>query len=451
VLLLGGGGRALGATPPLQWRADRELMDAAIDGWPLPKLLAALAAATGWEVYVEPDTEQTVTTRFQQLRPAEALPRLLGDLNFALVPQTSGPARIFVYRASLAGATRFVPPLRTLPAQADTRKPIPNELIVRLKPGSPDSIQELARRLGAKVVGALEALGAYRLEFPDEASARRAREQLAQEGDSRSLESNYALVTPPPLEPLAAGSRAGASVRADTLAGSAEFVVALIDTPVAVEGSRVKDFLLPGISVVGPAAAQGLTHGTAMAETILHGLTGPVSDLAGTPVRILPVDVYGPNPSTTTFDVARGIYAAAQANPAIINLSLGTEADTPFLRQVIEEVRQRGVLVIAAAGNEPVTTPVYPAAYPQVLAVTAGDAQGRIAGYANRGDFVDVVGPGSGLVHYQDVTYLGRGSSFAAAYVSGLAARLALQSGRPLAEVEATLRQQWAAPQVKGP
>ena len=47
--------------------------------------------------------------------------------------------------------------------------------------------------------------------------------------------------------------------------------------------------------------------------------------------------------------------------------------------------------------DEPSTIPVYPAAYPDVVAVTAGDKKGNIAPYANRGSFVDVVAPGVSL------------------------------------------------------
>ena len=93
-------------------------------------------------------------------------------------------------------------------------------------------------------------------------------------------------------------------------------------------------------------------------------------------VRILPIDVYGSNPATTTFDVGRGIYAAAEAGPTVINLSLGTDSNSPFLYRLIQDVSNQGVLVVAAAGNQPVTTPVYPAAYPEVLAVTASDRAG---------------------------------------------------------------------------
>ena len=75
------------------------------------------------------------------------------------------------------------------------------------------------------------------------------------------------------------------------------------------------------------------------------------------------------------------------------------------------DLGERGVLFLAAAGNEPTTAPNYPAAYPEVLAVTAGGRNGQLASYANRGDFVDVAAPGSSIIHFDGKAYLVSGTS----------------------------------------
>jgi hypothetical protein len=66
---------------------------------------------------------------------------------------------------------------------------------------------------------------------------------------------------------------------------------------------------------------------------------------------------------------------------------------------------------------------MYPAAYPEVLAVTAGN-RGQLAPYANRGQFIDVMAPGSSYVQYGGMNYVVSGTSPAAAYVSGIAGAL---------------------------
>ena len=60
-----------------------------------------------------------------------------------------------------------------------------------------------------------------------------------------------------------------------------------------------------------------------------------------------------------------------------------------------------------------------------MIAVTAGDRNGQIASYANRGSFVDIMTPGTSLVPYGGQSYIVNGTSAAAAYASGIAAGLA--------------------------
>jgi hypothetical protein len=203
-------------------------------------------------------------------------------------------------------------------------------------------------------------------------------------------------------------------------------VVGLIDSAVQVRDVDFAEFVLPALSVVGGGDVSSAepSHGTSMAETILRGLSY-ASENQSTAVRILPVDVYGDSGMTSTFDVAAGIYRAVNAGAMIVNLSLGSEADSAFLRETIRSAHDQGVVFLAAPGNEPVATPSYPAAYPQVIAVTAGDRRGNIASYANYGDFVDAIAPGTSLVTFRGQQYYVVGTSVATAYASGLAAAAA--------------------------
>src|SRR5205823_935290 len=173
VIILLQSGDPVRAADSLVWRTDKNLVAADIESWPLSEVLESISTATGWQIYVEPDTEYTVTTRFQNLRPADALRRLLGELNFALLPQTNGPVKLFIYRNSVHEATQLIQVARK--ARPEASKAIPNELIVRLKPGAKESIDALAKRLGAKVVGRLDGLNAYRLQFADADAAQNAR------------------------------------------------------------------------------------------------------------------------------------------------------------------------------------------------------------------------------------------------------------------------------------
>jgi len=157
----------------LDWRTNGVSAD--IRSSELIPVLEQIAVASGWHVFLEPGLTNIVSAKFKNVRQGDALHSLLGDLNFALVPETNRPSRLFVFRTAQRNATRFINPV----AQAGSGVPriIPNELIVRLKPGA--NIDEIAKRLGARVIGRLDGLNAYRLQFDDAESAEAARAVLA--------------------------------------------------------------------------------------------------------------------------------------------------------------------------------------------------------------------------------------------------------------------------------
>jgi hypothetical protein len=206
--------------------------------------------------------------------------------------------------------------------------------------------------------------------------------------------------------------------------GDCQVIIGLIDTHVGSLGNNLDQFMMKQVSVAGNASPSSqLTHGTAMADTILRGVNANTS--GKTSVKILPVDVYGPNETTSTFDVATGVYQAIQAGANVINMSLGGQGDSQFLHTLIQNGTAQGVVFFAAAGNQPVTTPTYPAAYPEVEAVTAGNGSGQVADYANRGSFVDLMLPGTDIVPYDGQSWAVTGTSTSTAYASGIAAGLA--------------------------
>src|SRR5207249_2200694 len=97
-----------------------------------------------------------------------------------------------------------------------------------------------------------------------------------------------------------------------------------------------KGFLQPGIVLDGDhqPPSDRITHGTAMAETIIDGVAGVLQERGRTsgtvPLSILPINVYGGDDVTTSFDVARGLVEALDRHASIINLSVGVETDSPL-------------------------------------------------------------------------------------------------------------------------
>jgi hypothetical protein len=402
----------------LNWETNRNRVSADIKSGQLIPVLEQIAAITGWHIFLEPDTTCTVSAKFDHLPPGEALHLLLRDLNFALVPATNANPKLFVFRTTMQNATQSVRPANPV---ATKGKPIPNELIVRLKPGA--KIDDLAKLLGAKVTGHIDSLNAYRLQFEDQAAADAARQQLAGNPDVSSVDTNYSIDRPPtPVGAQGSNLPPPTQLQFKTPPAGGPIIVGLLDTGLQPLGNGLDRFLLPAVSVAGDPQLDpnSPSHGTSMAETILSSLAMTTKGSAS--VEILPVDIYGPNATTTTFNVAQGLSQASLGGARIFSMSFGSAGDSPFLQSAIQQLSAGGnVVLIGAAGNTPVTTAFYPAAYPEVMAVTAID-QGQLASYANRGSFVSLGAPGTSVVYYQGQPWMVQGTSASAAYISGIAA-----------------------------
>jgi subtilisin family serine protease len=196
-------------------------------------------------------------------------------------------------------------------------------------------------------------------------------------------------------------------------------------------------------------------HGSALAgvaagESNDAGVVGVSSwDGAKDPklVTILPVKVADQNNVSNHAAIAAGINWAVDKGARVVLLSLGSASASYTLQKAVEDAYKAGVLVVAAAGNDGVAAPRYPAAYQlagqRVLSVSSASQADLLdaAGKANFGPKVNLLAPGVGLTVPAiggDSAYLtGQyGSSLAAAHVAGAAALLL--SAYPAAAVPGT-------------
>ena len=426
-------------TNSLVWHKATDRVDADLRGMALWPLLEKIAVEAGWHIYVEPDTTHTTSAKFKDLPSGDALKMLLGDLNFALVPRTNGVPQLYVFRTERQNATLLVR------APNATAKHVANELLVKLKPGT--DIDALAKAIGAKVIGRNDKLGIYRLQFGDADATDAALASLKNNSDVLAVDYNY-VFDPPATPQLLANAPVGpVSLTLDpaTTGDPCNPVVGLIDTQVQSLGSQLDPFLLKPISVAGDAAANTstITHGTAMAETILRA----VSQAAGgnSSVRILSVNVYGTGETTTSWSVALGIQAAVDNGATMLNLSLGGPSDSAVLDSVIQQAIAAGIPVYAAAGNQPVSTPTYPAADLGVIAVTATQG-GQLAPYANFGSFVSLALPGASVVYLGGQAYVIQGTSPATAYATGVAAGTKGVDCLPWSQIQSSMQQKFPVP-----
>jgi subtilisin family serine protease len=144
--------------------------------------------------------------------------------------------------------------------------------------------------------------------------------------------------------------------------------------------------------------------------------------------RIIAVHAFSPDAGesaqATTSHILAGLEWAIKKGARVINMSFAGPYD-PMLALAMKKAHDKGIVLVAAAGNAgPKSPPLYPAADPNVIAVTATDQNDRIFAGANQGPHIAVAAPGVDILEpapnagYQLTT----GTSVAAAHVSGVAA-----------------------------
>ncbi|WP_271190382.1 S8 family serine peptidase, partial [Dactylosporangium matsuzakiense] len=243
----------------------------------------------------------------------------------------------------------------------------------------------------------------------------------------------------------------------DRSTGSADQIIAVVDTGVDGQHPDLAGRVLAGYNAITRTAiAAGANsddygHGS-MVAGIAAADTNNGIGVAGVDwnARILPVKVLDQDGNGYDADIAAGIVWAADHGAKVINLSLGGPGDTPILHDAVTYATNKGSLLVVAAGNSADSEPQYPAAYPEVLAVAATDANGKLTDFSTYGDWVDVAAPGFGIVSTSVPQngyeyFIGDGTSFAAPIVSGVAALMrsnnpALTPAQLLATIKGTAR-----------
>jgi len=237
--------------------------------------------------------------------------------------------------------------------------------------------------------------------------------------------------------------------------------------------------LLGGVNPAGimgrPDFSDDQGHGTHVAGIIAAEVSNNIG-IRGLSqnVSILPVQVIGMQPSEpmkplSIYDsareagresinrslgdmVGRGVIYAMRSGAQVINFSMGwpQAKDSEFMRQVISEAQARGIIIVAAAGNDSTKALLRPCAYENVICVGAAGPDGAYAHFSNFGSGVDIIAPGTNILSTYPISkrpvrfrstlgyeYLS-GTSQAAPFVAAAAAEL-LARGVPAKDVYARL------------
>lgn len=433
---------AVPTNPPagdkLIWNKLRDRVEADVRDLPLIPLLERVAAQSGWHVLVEPAPDFRASAKFKDLPSGEALRRLLNDLNYVIVPQTNAAPRLYVFRSVMQNATQ------TIRVESPKPRRVPRELIVRVRPGT--DIEELARKLGAKVVGYIPELNAYRLQFEDGDATEAARKELAANADVTSVSDNYYVDVPDLPQSLIGMAAPDSKLKLDPpKADDCRVIVGLVDTALQPLGAQLEPFIKERISVAGEVAVDNTqpTHSTAMVNAFFQAMQS--SGKTSTSVQILSVDAFGASGSANTFNVAAGMITAGNRGATVINASLGGYGDSPLLRDAVRQLASHNIPVFAAVGNDASTSAFFPAAYPEVISVTAVE-RGKVAAYANVGTQPDAAAPGAVVFSHNGLVYGSRGTSVSSAAATGIAAGLADSGCQPWSSVIPMVQKNLAVP-----
>lgn len=234
-------------------------------------------------------------------------------------------------------------------------------------------------------------------------------------------------------KPCVAPSLVGWPSGQATTCGGAGVTIGLIDTGINVQHPT---FAGGQIEVIGLGkekdASSDHQHGTAVAALLIGRARGATPGLLPD-AKLVAVDAFeanSKNPRADAFTLARAIDLLAARNVDVLNLSLAGP-DNTVVKRMIDDADARNIVLVAAAGNDgPRAKPVFPAAYPEVIAVTAVDRGKNLYRRAVRGEHIDIAAPGVNVWTAASVSGVRTrtGTSFAAPFVAAAAA-LAKSSG----------------------
>ncbi|WP_374446169.1 S8 family serine peptidase [Stella sp.] len=324
------------------------------------------------------------------------------------------------------------------PGSDDLAEALPDEVLILLRPGlgqaAADAIaRDYAMGLAETIPLAILGTEAYRLLIVQTRPIGPLVDLLNLDPRIQIAQPNYRYRTmqaqpasSPPLRQYAL-ERLQAD-QANRIARGRGVRVAVIDTRIDASHPALAGRLAGIVDVIGTAGSDPGRHGTALAGII--AADGRLRGIAPQ-VELLSVQAFTPDPAnagsgTSSSDkIARAIDVAVDQGARVLNLSFAGPRD-PLVGRMIRRSHERGAVIVAAVGNEGLERTRFPAAFEEVIAVTATDARDRLYPQANRGSFVGVAAPGVDIVTTgpgNSIQSLS-GTSMAAAYVSGVAALL---------------------------
>ncbi len=209
---------------------------------------------------------------------------------------------------------------------------------------------------------------------------------------------------------------------------SQDVLIAILDTGIDQNHEDLEGKVVAEVNFTDSPTADDIHgHGTHIAGILAAnsnngiGVTGMAPD-----AQLMNVKVVDDKGRSQPSVVAQGIIWAVNNGANVLNISIEIREASPELEDAVNYAWSQGVIIIAAAGNDGSQSPIYPAYYENSIAVAATRENDTLAPLSNYGDWVNVAAPGFNIYSTLPDDGYGykTGTSFAAPYVSGLAALL---------------------------
>lgn len=225
------------------------------------------------------------------------------------------------------------------------------------------------------------------------------------------------------------------TAEAQKLAGKHQVKVAVIDTGIDRNHPELKGSILSSTNIINPMnPTTADIHGTHVAGIIAAKKNNGIGGFGMDPnAKILSYDVFDGDMWTFDYTIANAILEAVDQGANVINMSLGGSTPSSVLQEAVDKAINSGVVVVAAAGNDGMDMPSYPASYEGVISVGSVNSDKKLSEFSTYGASTDVVAPGENVyAPYYDVKKGSTferlsGTSMASPAVAGAAALLLTQ------------------------
>lgn len=307
-----------------------------------------------------------------------------------------------------------------------------DELLVQAKAGvGKDKFEAALDGLGATNAEDIPQIRVKKIKVPPQA-LEKVKAALAKNPHVKFVENNYLATSATTPDDLSYASqwhlpKISAPTGWDISTGSPVVDIAVIDSGIDPSHPDLNGKLLPGYNFVGGNTDTHdiMGHGTAVAGAAAAIGNNSIG-VAGVAWqnKLMPLVVLDATNYASYSNIANAVLYAADHGVRVINISIAGSSSSTTLQNAINYAWNKGVIIIAAAANNSTSTPYYPAACANVMAISATTSSDTLASFSNYGSWITLSAPGTSIYTTNNGGGYGawNGTSFSSPITAGLAA-----------------------------